>query len=153
MARRIEMIRIKIKDIDFENNRIKLIGKGNKERIVPIDEDIIKLIKEYIEFANLKGEDLLIRNKNNQPITKRALNKRVSTIVSEANLPDWITTHMIRKGSASISWELGADIVSLQDNLGHSDPKTTRLYVIPEKEIVENDLRKSSPINIIKKEK
>jgi len=149
MARRVEMYRIKVKDIFPDIKRIRLKGKGNKERFVVVDDNTLRLIEEYIGLADLSEEDYLIRNYRNERISKRALNKRVTTLVEDAGLPDWITTHKLRKASASIGWELGIPLEVLQDNLGHKDPETTRLYVIPLEKTIEKELREKHPTSIL----
>jgi site-specific recombinase XerD len=134
MARTIEMIRIQVKDINFEEQIIILKGKGNKERPVPLNESTCKLIIKYIEIAELKRTDKLIRNKDNKPISKRALEYRNEKLLKEAGLPEWMTLHkLFRRTPATLLNKKGKAIgiffEDLQEILGHEDPKTTKLYV------------------------
>ena len=134
MARTIEMIKIQVKDINFKNQVILLRGKGNKERKVPLNESTCNLIKKYIEIAELKNTDKLIRNKDNKPISKRALEYRNQRLLEEAGLPKWMSLHkLFRKTPATIynkkGKEMGIYFEDIQDLLGHADPKTTKIYV------------------------
>lgn len=149
MARRIEMTRIQVKDIHFEENTIKLWGKGNKERVVDVDAETLRQCNEFIKMAQLGEEDYLIRNYKNKPITPRALNKRVDTVIREAELPSWITTHLMRKASASIARENGVPLEILQLNLGHKDIKTTQLYVITDEKRKHKEMLEKHPTNIL----
>lgn len=139
MARISEMLEIKVKDIDFERHDILLKGKGGVERVIPLSEKMIGMLRDYIEFAELSKEDALIRNRFNEPAKIRSLHDRVQTIREEAGLEDWISSHpLCRKAPAQKLLKSGFDLEEVQDILGHKDPKTTRIYV----EAVQDDIRK-----------
>jgi site-specific recombinase XerD len=146
MVRREEITKIKVKDVDIRNKRIKVIGKGNKERFADIDSNTIEMIEEYIGYVKLSKEDFLIRNRFNKKINKRSVGKRIKTFVKELELPEWITPHKIRKASASIGNETGLSIEHLQRNLGHKDIKTTQLYVLIDDKKKKEAFEKSHPM-------
>ena len=151
MARTIEMINIQVKDINFENLIILLKGKGNKERRVPLNESVCSLIKQYIELAELKKTDRLIRNKDNKPISKRALEYRSQKLLEEAGLPKWMSLHILfRKTPANIYRKKGKDLgigfEDIQDLLGHADPKTTKIYVRSDVDEISEKIRNQHPL-------
>lgn len=151
MARTIEMINIQVKDINFETQIILLKGKGNKERKVPLNESVCNLIKEYIELAELKKTDNLIRNKDNKPISRRALEYRNQKLLKEAGLPKWMSLHILfRKTPANIynkkGKELGIYFEDIQDLLGHADPKTTKIYVRSNIDEISQKIRNHHPL-------
>jgi integrase/recombinase XerD len=150
MARIDEMLKIRIKDIDFKENRILIRGKGNKERYTYPSKTTFKRIKEYIKLANLKNGDLLIRNRFNKPAKIRTLHHRVKTIVQEVDeLEDWMTSHpLLRKAPASFLLNNGFTLSEVQDLLGHSDPKTTRIYAQASQQKLKEKLAKKHPLEL-----
>jgi len=151
MARTVEMINIQVKDVNLESQIILLKGKGNKERKVPLNESVCKLIKQYIELVELKKTDKLIRNKDNKPISKRALEYRNQKLLQESGLPKWMSLHkLFRKTPATIyknkGKELGIYFEDIQDLLGHEDPKTTKLYVKSDIDEISRKIRNHHPL-------
>ncbi|TFG07776.1 MAG: hypothetical protein EU539_04045 [Promethearchaeota archaeon] len=131
MARVSELCNIKIRDVDFERGYIRLRGKGNKERIVPVDRNTIELIKDYLEdriFYNT--EEYLLVNTRNERLRPRVIQHDIKTIKEKCGFPDSkiITPHIFRHTGATHLRRSGMDISELQDILGHSSPNTTRIY-------------------------
>ncbi|MBD3342693.1 MAG: tyrosine-type recombinase/integrase, partial [Candidatus Lokiarchaeota archaeon] len=131
MARVSEACNIKIKDINFENGYIKLRGKGNKQRIVPVDNATLKLIKqELINRLVYKEDDYLLINTRNEKLTPRVVQNDIKRIKKKCGFADSkvITPHVFRHTGATHLRRSGMDISELQDILGHSSPNTTRIY-------------------------
>ncbi len=131
MARVSELCNIKIQDVDFEKGYIRLRGKGNKERIVPVDRKTIEVIKEYLRNRiYYNPEDYLLVNTRNQRLTPRVVQNDIKTIKEKCGYPDTkiITPHVFRHTGATHLRRSGMDISELQDILGHSSPNTTRIY-------------------------
>jgi site-specific recombinase XerD len=150
MARTVEMTRIRVEDLDFDKRTLLIKGKGKKERIVPVTKHSLMLAWRFIQIAELQNGDLLIRSKDNRPITKRALELREETVRREAGLPDWMTLHkLFRKTPATLLKARRKDIglSELQDLLGHEDPETTRIYVESQSEKVIEDLHSNHPFD------
>ncbi len=131
MARVSELCNIKIKDIDTKREYIRLRGKGNKERIVPIDQKTLEIIQEYLKnriFYN--SDDYLLLNTRNQKLNPRVIQEDINDIKKKCRFPDSkiITPHIFRHTGATHLRRSGMDISELQDILGHSNPNTTRIY-------------------------
>jgi len=131
MARVSELCNIKINDIDFNRGYIRLRGKGNKERIVPVDKKTLELFKEHIKNRiSYDTEDYLLVNTRYQKLTPRIVQADIKSIKEKCGFPDSkiITPHIFRHTGATHLRRSGMDISELQDILGHSSPNTTRIY-------------------------
>jgi site-specific recombinase XerD len=131
MARVSELCNIKIRDIDFERGYIRLRGKGNKERIVPVDQRTLQIFEEYLKNRlSYDFEDYLLVNTRNQQLSPRVIQTDIKTIKKKCGFPDSkiITPHVFRHTGATHLRRSGMDISELQDILGHSSPNTTRIY-------------------------
>ncbi|MFX0007451.1 MAG: site-specific tyrosine recombinase/integron integrase [Promethearchaeota archaeon] len=131
MARVSELCNIKIRDIDFERGYIRLRGKGNKERIVPVDQRTLQIFEEYLKNRiSYDSEDYLLVNTRNQQLSPRVIQTDIKTIKEKCGFPDSkiITPHVFRHTGATHLRRSGMDISELQDILGHSSPNTTRIY-------------------------
>ncbi|NHJ26141.1 MAG: hypothetical protein EAX89_16300 [Candidatus Lokiarchaeota archaeon] len=131
MARVSELCNIKIKDIDFKKGYIRLRGKGNKERIVPVDKRTLELFKEHlVNRISYSSEDYLLVNTRNQKLNPRVIQADIKLIKERCGFPDTkvITPHVFRHTGATHLRRSGMDISELQDILGHSSPNTTRIY-------------------------
>ena len=117
MARVSEICNIQIKDVDFNRGYVKLRGKGNKERIVPVDHKTLEFFEEYL------------RNRS-EKLTPRVIQQDIKTIKEKCGFRDSkiITPHVFRHTGATHLRRSGMDISELQDILGHSSPNTTRIY-------------------------
>ncbi len=131
MARVSELCNIKIRDIDFERGYIQLRGKGNKERIVPVDQKTLEIFKEHLRNRiNYDYEDYLLVNTRNQKLNPRVVQTDIKTIKEKCGFSESkiITPHVFRHTGATHLRRSGMDISELQDILGHSSPNTTRIY-------------------------
>ncbi|MFX0048165.1 MAG: site-specific tyrosine recombinase/integron integrase [Candidatus Hermodarchaeota archaeon] len=131
MARVSELCNIKIRDIDFKKGYIRLKGKGNKERIVPVDYNTLDLFNEYLSNRLFYDtEDYLLVNTRNQKLNPRVVQADIKTIKEKCGFPisKIITPHVFRHTGATHLRRSGMDISELQDILGHSSPNTTRIY-------------------------
>ena len=131
MARVSELSNIRIKDVDFKEGYIKLRGKGNKERIVPVDPKTLELILESLENRiSFTSEDFLLVNTRNKRLNPRVIQNDIKTIKEKCGFSNTkiITPHIFRHTGATHLRRSGMDISELQDILGHSNPSTTRIY-------------------------
>jgi site-specific recombinase XerD len=131
MARVSELCNIKIRDVDFEKGYIRLRGKGNKERIVPVDKTTLDVFKESLRNRiSYNNEDYLIVNTRNKKLNPRVVQSDIKNIKERCGFPDSkvITPHVFRHTGATHLRRSGMDISELQDILGHSSPNTTRIY-------------------------
>ncbi|MHA1821250.1 MAG: site-specific tyrosine recombinase/integron integrase, partial [Promethearchaeota archaeon] len=131
MARVSEIVGVKIGDIDFNSGFIKLRGKGNKERIVPIDRETLEIIKDYLSNRiTYTSNDPLLINSFGRPLSVRLIQHDIHIIKKALGLsPEKkLTPHVFRHTGATHLRQAGMDISELQDILGHSSPNTTRIY-------------------------
>lgn len=127
-----ELVTLTIHSIDLENCIIRLIGKGAKERIVPIGEYTIYYLKEYLEirdcFFKREKSDYLFLNNHGKPMSRQGFFKILKKLLQEKNLNSTISPHTLRHSFATHLLNGGADLRSIQTLLGHSDISTTKIY-------------------------
>ena len=128
-----ELVSIKVDDIDFNNLKIKILGKGNKERYVLFGPLCLEKLNDYLK----NGRDLLLMdfstsylflNKRGKPITDRSIRAIINKIAHQAALKMSISPHVIRHTFATHMLNEGADLKSVQELLGHENLSTTQIY-------------------------
>jgi integrase/recombinase XerD len=129
-----ELITLKISDLFFEEGFIKITGKGNKQRFVPIGEATIKYIEFYRLKRNLlsiqKGhEDVLFLNRRGKQLTRAMIFTIIKDLAFKIDLNKAISPHTFRHSFATHLLENGADLRSIQLMLGHESITTTEIYV------------------------
>lgn len=130
-----EIITLKISDLFFEEAFIKITGKGNKQRFVPIAESTQKYIELYKDSIRnhmviAKGfEDTLFLNRRGKQLTRAMVFTIIKTLAVKINLAKNISPHTLRHSFATHLLENGADLLSIQMMLGHESITTTEIYV------------------------
>jgi site-specific recombinase XerD len=122
-----ELVSISMPDMDFISGIIKVMGKGKKERIVPIGEHAIKAIRQYLEKRS-KQTDALFLNKHGRRITDRGVRGIVAKYIRLASLRQGVSPHTLRHSFATHLLNHGADLRSVQELLGHANLSTTQIY-------------------------
>lgn len=127
-----ELVSLKMYDIDLDIGNIRVLGKGNKERIVPIGEIALKYLKIYIEdyrpILNKKNSDYIFLNNRGEFISRQSFFKTIKNLAIINNIKITITPHMLRHSFATHMLEGGADLRSIQELLGHESISTTQIY-------------------------
>lgn len=126
-----ELISLKLEDLNLEAGFLRVIGKGSKERIVPICMRTLKLLKNYIDnerkaILKKKNSQYLFVTNRGKPMTRQRFWQSIKEAGKSLGLK--ITPHMLRHSFATHMLEGGADLRSLQKLLGHSDISTTQIY-------------------------
>ena len=127
-----ELLNLTLKDLNIKMGFIKVIGKGNKERMIPIGSYVGEILEQYIndyraEF-NIKNDSLLFFNKHGQRLSREEFYSILHTIVNSTSMTKKVSPHTFRHTFATHLLENGADLRSIQELLGHSDISTTTIY-------------------------
>jgi len=138
-----ELVNLEINDIDTINCLIRVTGKGNKEREIPLGEYSIHFLKKYLELRdNLlkkKSCNKLFLNNHGQGITRQGFFKIMKKLLQEKNINPNISPHTLRHSFATHLINRGADLRSIQEMLGHADISTTKIYIkISDEKVIEN---------------
>jgi integrase/recombinase XerD len=145
-----EAIELKFHDIDFESKQIRVIGKGLKERIVPISSEAIRLLKLYNEksrpeiIGERKSEFLFISKKGSL-LNRKSVWRLIKGYCSRTDIQKNITPHTLRHSFATHLLENGADLRSVQELLGHMDISTTQVYTHLARKQLQNIHKKFHP--------
>lgn len=128
-----ELVSLDIGQIDLRRGLIRIVGKGNKERIVPTGEVAIHYIEQYLRhvraaWQNTQSGSALFLNRRGGRISRQAFWYRIKHYARLCGLPDTLSPHDLRHAFATHLLNHGADLRSLQVLLGHSDLSTTQIY-------------------------
>ncbi len=127
-----ELINLEINDIDIINCQIRILGKGSKERIVPLGEYSIDYLKKYLdirdELLKQKSCSKLFINNHGLGMTRQGFFKILKKLLKEKGLNPNVSPHTLRHSFATHLINRGADLRSIQEMLGHSDISTTKIY-------------------------
>ena len=138
-----ELVSIEVNDIDMTNYEIRILGKGSKERIIPIGEYAIDYLKEYIsrreKLLKDKPCDKLFLNNHGEGMTRQGFFKILKKLLLEKGINPNVSPHTLRHSFATHLINRGADLRSIQEMLGHSDISTTKIYTRVSDEKVIND--------------
>lgn len=130
-----EVLGLRIQDVDFEVGFVRTIGKGGKERVVPIGSKAIEALQAYLARGRtllgaagmLKAPELFLNNRG-QKLSRQGLHLIIKQHAREAGLSDEVSAHTLRHSFATHLLEGGADLRAVQEMLGHSDLSTTQIY-------------------------
>jgi len=114
-------------DIDFISGTVKVMGKGKKERMVPIGEKALSAIRKYLETRKTDSQAVFL-NKNKGRISSRGIRDIVSKHLRYAGLKTGVSAHTLRHSFATHMLNRGADLRSVQELLGHANLSTTQIY-------------------------
>lgn len=130
-----ELLDLKCSDLFLEESFIRVVGKGNKERFVPVNSYLVDVIKTYLmnvrpHYPIIKGhEDLLFLNRRGKGLTRAMIFTIIRNLANEIDLQKKISPHTFRHSFATHLLENGADLRAIQQMLGHESITTTEVYV------------------------
>lgn len=139
-----ELVDLKLNNIDLDNGYVRCLGKGKKERIVPIGEVALEYLKIYIEDyrdSMKKGyytENIFLNN-HGKNITRQGFFLIIKNIAKEKNINKNITPHMLRHSFATHLLNNGANLRTIQEMLGHSSITTTQIYTNVSNDIIKEN--------------
>lgn len=145
-----EIVNLKVSDLHSDIGLLQTIGKGNKERMVPIGDIAMQWIVMYytdIRPQQLKGTDnpYLFLNDHGRQLTRQGIWKIIKNIVLQAGITKDVSPHTLRHSFATHILENGADLRIVQELLGHADISTTQIYTHITSEHVKEIFKKAHP--------
>jgi len=146
-----ELIDLKISSLFFDDEIIRVFGKGSKERLVPIGSSAINWINKYLTKSRpilekkLKSSNFLFLNNHGGKLTRMGVWKIISKYSKEAKINKEVHPHTFRHSFATHLLEGGADLRAVQEMLGHSDISTTQIYTHIDREFIKQEHKQYHP--------
>ena len=143
-----ELIGLKEKQVDFSNSQIKVLGKGNKERIIPIGIEIAGMIKNYQQLKEKsfeKTEDTLLVTEKGKKMYPKYAYLLVNQVLGQASTLDKKSPHVLRHTFATHLMNNGADLNAVKELLGHSSLASTQIYTHNTIEKLKDVYKKAHP--------
>lgn len=145
-----EWISIAVKDVLFEDQLVRVFGKGSRERLVPIGRSAVGAIAVYLRelrprLAGAGGRGILLLNARGAPLTRMGAWKILRKYVQQAGITKRVSPHTLRHSFATHLLEGGADLRAVQEMLGHADISTTQIYTHVDREYLRSVHRKFHP--------
>ncbi len=130
-----EALALRLQDIDLDVGFVRTVGKGDKERVVPLGRKAVEALRIYQERGRpflgkpgtLKAPELFLNNRGRR-LSRQGLHLIIKRYAREAGLPDDVSAHTLRHSFATHLLEGGADLRAVQEMLGHADLSTTQIY-------------------------
>ncbi|HKL08350.1 MAG TPA: site-specific tyrosine recombinase XerD [Bacteroidales bacterium] len=146
-----ELINLRITNLYFKDGFIKVTGKGNKERLVPIGEKAIKEIRYYFQDRNLlsnidkSGENIVFLNRRGKPLSRVMIFTIIKNLAKTAGIKKNISPHTFRHSFATHLIDGGADLRAVQEMLGHESIITTEIYTHLDREYLRDAIIRFHP--------
>ncbi len=146
-----ELIDLRISNLHFRMGFIKVEGKGNKERLIPIGRRAKKEIKLYLKEHRVKlnvakdSEDIVFLNRRGQKLSRVMIFTIIKNLAKKANFKKSISPHTFRHSFASHLVEGGADLRAVQEMLGHESILTTEIYTHLDREYLKETIKNFHP--------
>ncbi len=147
--RRAELLQLKIESFDFNNNLVKVLGKRNKERIIPILPEAAEHIQSYIQERNkvAKNNSFLIITESGEQAYENLIYRVVNKYVSNVTTIDKKSPHVLRHTFATHLLNKGADLNDIKELLGHANLSATQIYTHNSFEKLKDIYKQSHPRN------
>lgn len=127
-----ECVSLKISQLSMNQGIIRVMGKGNKERLIPLNSRNIAAIKKYVDIVrkkrNVHKSPYLFLNQHGNPYTRQQIHIMLKNRCHSCQIDERISAHSLRHSFATHLLDGGADLRSVQELLGHSDISTTQIY-------------------------
>lgn len=130
-----ELIGLRLGDIYLDEGFLRVIGKGDKERVVPLGEPAVRAVRRYVDLGRFKllrthsqARDVLFLNVRGGPLSRMGAWRIIHFYVQAAGIKGHVTPHTFRHSFATHLLEGGADLRAVQEMLGHADISTTEIY-------------------------
>ena len=143
-----ELIQLRESQIDFGRSQIKVLGKGNKERVIPVTSNVMSAIEEYSSSKRKlfeKTDDYLLVTEKGKKLYPRYAWERINRILGEATTLDKKSPHVLRHSFATHLMNNGADLNAVKELLGHSSLAATQVYTHNTIEKLKDVYKKAHP--------
>lgn len=146
-----ELITLQLSDLFFEEGFVRVIGKGDKQRFVPINVNTAQIITNYINLVRIhqktqKGfEDTIFLNRRGKQLTRNMVFMIIRDLAKEAEIDKKISPHTFRHSFATHLLENGADLRAIQQMLGHESITTTEIYMHVDRSFLKDVMEKYHP--------
>jgi integrase/recombinase XerD len=144
-----ELLSLKLQDLEFDAGFIRVVGKGNKQRLVPLGGYARQALGKYLSLRDQQPQAahcaVIFVNKRGQPFSRVGMWKIVRRRVKQAGIIKRVTPHTFRHSFATHLLEGGADLRIVQEMLGHADISTTQIYTTLDREYIVAEHRKYHP--------
>lgn len=145
-----ELVNLKLTDVDLNNDILKTMGKGSKERVIPIGDYSIYYLKKYIkeyrpQLLKKENTEYLFLNNLGKKISRQSFFNIVKKEAIKKNIKTNFSPHTLRHSFATHLLDRGADIVSIKEMLGHSSLATTQIYTHISDKKLQEDYNKFHP--------
>jgi integrase/recombinase XerD len=146
-----EVTGLQISQLHFDAGYIRVIGKGDKERLIPIGRDAIKYINIYKDEVRVHmpckpgQEDILFLNRRGSALTRVMIFLVIKELTAQAGIEKQVSPHTFRHSFATHLVEGGADLRAVQEMLGHESITTTEIYTHLDREYLRDTLQRFHP--------
>lgn len=124
-----ELTGLKLPDVDLINKTLKVTGKGNKQRIVPISDTLLEILNHYLKNMHPKNSDFFLATKKTGRLSPQYINKILRDSTKESGITKKVSAHTLRHSFASHLIKSKVDVATLQRLLGHTNVRTTSVYL------------------------
>jgi integrase/recombinase XerD len=148
-----ELVGLNMRDVDLDSGTVRTIGKGSKQRVIPIYDTAVDSLSEYITYSRpiqaqnstVGAKDALFLNRRGGRISRQAYWLRLNKLATKADISSKITPHMLRHSFATHLLHGGASLRHVQELLGHSSIAMTQIYTHLTNEHVRSEYAKAHP--------
>lgn len=139
-----ELVGLNRENLDLENGLIRVLGKGNKERVIPVTNYAIQAIESYLKMRSDHNPVLLLNYKGTR-LSDRSIRRILNKLVAKVSLEQHVHPHMLRHSFATHLLDGGADLRSVQELLGHQKLSSTQVYTHLTRERIKEVYAESHP--------
>ncbi len=141
-----ELCDLKYSSIDLNQSQVRVLGKGDKVRIIPVGEKSILILNDYLKKNPVKSfKDYLIRTKKNDKLYPRLVHRMINKYLSKVSDIKKKSPHILRHSAATHMMDNGADLRAVKEILGHENLSTTQIYTHVSIERLKSTYKKSHP--------
>ncbi|HEX2204934.1 MAG TPA: site-specific tyrosine recombinase XerD [Longimicrobium sp.] len=145
-----ELIGLRVRDLHLDDELVSVFGKGSKERLVPVGRRAVGTLAIYLretrpKLDRGKGEGRIFLNARGAPLTRMGVWKILRQHVEAAGIEKHVSPHTLRHSFATHLLEGGADLIAVQEMLGHADISTTQIYMHVDRRYLAEQHRKHHP--------